>query len=110
MIGWASLMPRWRDPGSPAPLRLREWVDEAACARVGGDWFPDPRRRVDVSLEKAICGGCPVRTECLAYALDAGEPFGIWGGLTTDERLILIARLTAIAAAAAGDPSPSRAA
>jgi WhiB family redox-sensing transcriptional regulator len=109
MIGWASLMPRWRDPGSPRPLGLREWVAEAACARVGGDWFPDPRRRVDVSLEKAICGGCPVRQECLAYALDAGEPFGIWGGLTTDERLTLIARLTSVAIAA-GDSGSSRAA
>jgi WhiB family redox-sensing transcriptional regulator len=109
MTDWASPMPRWRDPGSPAPLGLREWVDEAACAKVGGNWFPDPMRRVDVSLEKAICRCCPVRSQCLAYALDAGEPSGIWGGLTTDERLSLIARLTSLATAAA-DPGPSRAA
>jgi WhiB family redox-sensing transcriptional regulator len=109
MTDWPSPMPRWRDPGSPAPLGLREWVEEAACARVGGNWFPDPTRRVDVSLEKAICRSCPVRTECLAYALDAGEPSGIWGGLTTDERLTLIAKLTDLAAAAGG-PDSSRAA
>jgi WhiB family redox-sensing transcriptional regulator len=109
MTDWSSPMPRWRDPGSPAPLGLREWVAEAACARVGGNWFPDPTRRVDVSLEKAICRCCPVRTQCLAYALDAGEPSGIWGGLTTDERLTLIAKLTDLAAAA-GDPGSSRAA
>jgi WhiB family redox-sensing transcriptional regulator len=109
MTDWASPMPRWRDPGSPAPLGLREWVEEAACARVGGNWFPDPTRRVDVSLEKAICRCCPVRTECLAYALDAGEPSGIWGGLTADERFTLIAKLTDLAAAA-GDPGSSRAA
>jgi WhiB family redox-sensing transcriptional regulator len=109
MTDWASPMPRWRYPGSPAPLGLREWVEEAACARVGGNWFPDPTRRVDVSLEKAICRRCPVRTQCLAYALDADEPSGIWGGLTTDERLTLIARLTELAAAA-GDPGSSRAA
>jgi hypothetical protein len=86
-------------------------VEEAACAKVGGNWIPDPMRRVDVSWEKAICRCCPVRTQCLAYALDAGEPSGIWGGLTTDERLTLITRLTDLATAAGdSDSGSSRAA
>jgi WhiB family redox-sensing transcriptional regulator len=35
---------------------------------------------------KAICQECPVRQECLHYALDVGEPHGIWGGLNESER------------------------
>lgn len=35
---------------------------------------------------KKICGQCAVRAECLAYALEHEERFGIWGGLTTYER------------------------
>lgn len=35
---------------------------------------------------KAVCRGCPVRSECLAYALAARERAGVWGGLTPDER------------------------
>ncbi|PYC77413.1 transcription factor WhiB [Streptomyces tateyamensis] len=35
---------------------------------------------------KAVCAGCPVRVECRRYALDAREPYGVWGGLTEDER------------------------
>lgn len=35
---------------------------------------------------KQICKRCPVQPECLAYALVAKEQFGIWGGMTTEER------------------------
>jgi len=34
----------------------------------------------DVELAKALCGDCPVRTACLAGALDRREPWGVWGG------------------------------
>jgi hypothetical protein len=35
---------------------------------------------------KAICGTCPVRVPCLAFALATREPHGVWGGLTAEER------------------------
>jgi len=35
---------------------------------------------------KAICAGCPVRSQCLEYALVAGEKHGIWGGASERER------------------------
>ncbi|MEU9662708.1 WhiB family transcriptional regulator [Streptomyces chartreusis] len=41
---------------------------------------------------KAICTGCPVRTECLAYALDHRIEHGIWGGMTERERRSLLRR------------------
>jgi WhiB family redox-sensing transcriptional regulator len=34
----------------------------------------------DVELAKAMCQTCPVRTECLAGALERREPWGVWGG------------------------------
>ena len=34
----------------------------------------------DVELAKSLCQGCPVRAECLAGALERGEPWGVWGG------------------------------
>ena len=34
----------------------------------------------DVEVAKALCLDCPVRQQCLAGALDRGEPWGVWGG------------------------------
>lgn len=41
-------------------------------------WFAE--RPEQVELAKALCGACPLRAECLAGALDRGEPWGVWGG------------------------------
>ena len=38
---------------------------------------------------KSICAACPVRQRCLEYAIAADERYGIWGGLTKDERRML---------------------
>ena len=35
---------------------------------------------------KSVCRGCPVRTECLNYALSRPEKYGVWGGLNEEER------------------------
>jgi len=34
----------------------------------------------DVEYAKSLCRNCPVRTACLAGALDRAEPWGVWGG------------------------------
>lgn len=60
-----------------------EWFDEAACAGVDLEvFFPERGRSVGA---KMLCKGCPVRDECLQYALD-GDLEGYWGGTSTRER------------------------
>ncbi|HET9872238.1 MAG TPA: WhiB family transcriptional regulator [Propionibacteriaceae bacterium] len=83
------VLPRWRPAGTPPPPAVRDWVMQAACAGRNGDWFGNPNY-TDLTVEKAVCEACPVREACLAYALDAGESYGIWGGLTTEERRTLV--------------------
>ena len=39
-----------------------------------------------VAAAKAVCGGCPVRAECLRYAMQTAQDHGIWGGTTEEER------------------------
>jgi WhiB family redox-sensing transcriptional regulator len=65
---------------------LGEWADDAACREVGDYemWFPE--KGGSAALAKAICKGCRVRAECLDYALDHGQHFGVWGGLSEKER------------------------
>jgi WhiB family transcriptional regulator, redox-sensing transcriptional regulator len=66
------------------------WMDRAACrgAPDADVWFPDdPRRAIVWAEAKRRCGGCPVRGECLSWALAIGEnAHGVWGGTTPDER------------------------
>lgn len=61
------------------------WMDDAACAEIGGDlWFPD--KGGSTKDAKRICAGCDVREACLDYALRNDEGRGIWGGLSAQER------------------------
>lgn len=39
-----------------------------------------------VAEAKAVCARCPVRTRCLAEALETGQDYGVWGGLSENER------------------------
>lgn len=61
------------------------WRDDAACLGVdSGVFFVD--RGAKATEAKQICGGCPVREECLDYALKTRPVYGIWGGLNHNER------------------------
>jgi WhiB family redox-sensing transcriptional regulator len=62
--------------------------DGAECAQVPDIFYPEDwqvSRNVDVALAKQICGRCPMKLECLEYALP-NEDHGIFGGLTAHER------------------------
>ena len=51
-----------------------------ACAGADPDlFFPFPGE--PTAPAKAICGRCPVRAVCLAWARARGERYGIWGGV-----------------------------
>jgi hypothetical protein len=55
-------------------------------------WFAMPNSRQAARAIRA-CLLCPVRDECLASSLAYGDEFGIWGGLTADDREPLTRRL-----------------
>lgn len=66
-------------------IPVPEWTLDAICAQIGGDaWYPE--KGGNPGHIKAVCTGCPVRSQCLDYALENGEAFGIWGGLTAKQR------------------------
>ena len=71
------------------------WRSQAACqdgaAVAGIDFFPG--RGVDPGPAKAVCARCPVRPECLDFALDNRVRFGVFGGTTEYERRKLRPRL-----------------
>jgi len=70
------------------------WQQSANCLGVDPDLF-FPVRGGSTREAKEVCRGCVVRQECLQYALDNSERFGIWGGLSERERRGLRHRGTA---------------
>ncbi|EID54687.1 WhiB family transcriptional regulator [Saccharomonospora xinjiangensis] len=67
-----------------------DWRVHAYCR----DSDPDGLfvRGAEQNRAKLVCMGCPVRTECLAEALDNRIDFGVWGGMTERERRALLRR------------------
>jgi WhiB family redox-sensing transcriptional regulator len=67
-----------------------DWRVDASCR----DDDPDGLfvRGAEQRKAKLVCVACPVRTECLAEALDNRIEFGVWGGMTERERRALLRR------------------
>jgi WhiB family redox-sensing transcriptional regulator len=70
-----------------------DWRHRAACRDQDPELFfpvsdmgPGARQ---AKLAKAVCARCPVRAQCLEYALDNGLDHGIYGGTTESERRAL---------------------
>jgi WhiB family redox-sensing transcriptional regulator len=74
-------------------MRDPEWRERAICRGVDTETFylqdrmRAARARAHEAAAKAVCAQCPVRQECLEYAVRNNELFGVWGGLTAAERL-----------------------
>lgn len=61
------------------------WQKHAPCTNAGFDFIPDAETEAGVQEARQWCHGCPVRTECLAWAMLYGAE-GYWGGTTTYQR------------------------
>lgn len=61
-----------------------EWRASAACAGVDSEVF-FPATSSGVKTARIICAPCPVKADCLAFALDC-DPMGVWAGTTRRER------------------------
>ncbi len=71
---------------------VQEWQEQALCAQTDPEAF-FPEKGGSTREAKRICRACSVRDECLEYALEHDERFGIWGGLSERERRRLKKRL-----------------
>lgn len=73
---------------SPA-LSIDRWTDSAACVSADPAIFFPEGDQSDTEA-KQCCARCPVRDRCRDYALTAREEFGVWGGLSEDERKAIL--------------------
>ena len=84
----------------PGPVAdLWDWQLQGSCRRVGPDVFfhPEgergPAREARERAAKAVCATCPVIEQCREHALAVREPYGVWGGLSEDDRERIYARI-----------------
>ena len=67
------------------PTRNLDWKADAACRDLDIDlFFPDSES--DSAPALAVCAVCPVREECLDFAIRTRQHDGVWGGHTETER------------------------
>lgn len=77
------------------------WQEEAACRGMDSSIFFHPQNERGSArmnrdrLAKRVCVQCPVRLECADYAIRAREPYGVWGGLTEEDRDRIYMRIDA---------------
>ncbi|EHN74513.1 regulatory protein [Streptomyces coelicoflavus ZG0656] len=69
---------------------MDNWREHAACRTEDPDLFFPIGTTGPAALQteqaKAVCRTCPVREQCLRWALDTGQTLGVWGGTSELER------------------------
>ncbi|MFC8426288.1 WhiB family transcriptional regulator [Streptomyces sp. NPDC057236] len=78
---------------------MDNWRERAACRTEDPDlFFPigtSGPALMQTEQAKAVCRHCPVREQCLQWALDTGQSIGVWGGTSETERRALKRRIAA---------------
>jgi WhiB family redox-sensing transcriptional regulator len=73
-----------------------DWGSRAACRSADPElFFPVSGAGpslAQIAEARTVCARCEVRSECLAFALATGQPYGVWGGTSPDERAVLRGR------------------
>ena len=72
---------------------MMTWRNSAACLDDDPElFFPIGNTgpaQVQIEEANAVCGRCKVVETCLEWAMESGQDFGVWGGLSEDERRAL---------------------
>jgi hypothetical protein len=73
-------------PDSPLAIPRKSWFDLASCKGKTELMFPKQHKDITyIAQARAICKTCPVKKECLEYALEfpPADMLGVWAGLTS---------------------------
>ncbi|MFI9340010.1 WhiB family transcriptional regulator [Streptomyces sp. NPDC052773] len=68
-------------------IRNLDWLQQAACAGLDHRAFFATSRhaRAQVNAARRVCAACPVREQCATWAIQTGERWGVWGGMSQQE-------------------------
>lgn len=63
-----------------------EWQNQAYCRDSGVDFFPEQQVNTKILIATKFCNQCPVKQQCLDFAMNNRIDYGIWGGKTAANR------------------------
>jgi WhiB family redox-sensing transcriptional regulator len=92
-------------------VHREEWLDAGACRQEDPElFFPitssgPSARQIDAA--KAVCQRCGVQDQCLHYALESHQNYGVWGGTSEEERGQMDPSPGHAGARATADPRPA---
>jgi WhiB family transcriptional regulator, redox-sensing transcriptional regulator len=79
-----------------ATIGLPSWMSSGVCQRADPElFFPAPHGpggEAQAEKAKSLCARCPVRGQCLSYAVATRQKYGVWGGATEEERRTMTRR------------------
>lgn len=67
---------------------MTAWMEDAACAQIGPGLFyvGEKAQAREYDAARSVCNTCPVKVDCLEFALEVDDRHGMWGGLSPQER------------------------
>lgn len=72
-------------------MQTFDWMDEAACrGRKDVDFFPEVGYNSKAPQAVRLCSVCPVKDDCLDFAIVNNIEHGIWGGTNPRQRRSLL--------------------
>jgi len=79
---------------APPSWQTTDWRKSALCADEAATrlFFPvgvTGAAEVQIQDAKTVCEGCPVVAECLSFAIETNQEYGIWGGKSEEERRVI---------------------
>lgn len=77
----------------PATYNSEEWRELGSCRKLDTTMFfpigQTGEAEVKIARAKRVCLTCPVRQECLEFAVTTNQEYGIWGGCSEEERRVI---------------------
>ena len=89
------LSPYARELFTELTNRAMEHGSDIPCTNAPDLYFPDYDNAVGMKMvftAKALCLACPLVALCAEYGIEGNEQYGIWGGLTSNERRLIRSR------------------
>lgn len=76
-----------------ATWNAEEWREVGSCRQLDtGLFFPigqTGEAEVKIVRAKKVCVTCPVRQQCLEFAITTNQEYGVWGGHSEEERRVI---------------------